>query len=581
MGVSHPTGTPLYLLLIRGWEFLCPLGTVVFKINLMNVILSSINILLFVYLIYCVTRFYSIKPIEGLLISALSASSLSFSKTYWYESLSASPYMLHFLFFILWLYFLMRYILAEKERYLMYAFLMVGIALANHVLSLIMICFSLIYSFTLWMKGKIRLRTFFSLMLFFVPGLALYLYVPIRASAKPIVNWGNPDSFKRFLRYILRKEYYVNSYVETFSDFMEVVYFHTKSFLLELYPLILIPCFLFFIRVLAMRAWSKKEGGKSSVIGKELVHARSGEKKSLWKLPTMDLLGLGIVVMILNLAFVGIHGSHLDIFFLKHYMLSGYIGLFVSLMVMGIHTYAKTGRAIRYLFILFLAFMPVMGLVTNFHENDRSKNVLVKSYVDLLFLHLPPGAIFFAEGDNHLFSTMYYHLVEKKRPDIRLVNPHIGLGEKSISPSLVKSGKLFTSHYKQTEKPVRVVPAGLVYRVTCEEHLPVSELDWKNFTDEEIGLARSPFEKILLTEYYRRKAVYHEMRHETGPRLNAIKAMERVGRGFDRTLMLTGREFGRIGMVGKALELFQRSLAINPKNRAARMYLNKYGSAKQ
>ena len=41
----------------------------------------------------------------------------------------------------------------------------------------------------------------------FLLGLLIYLYLPIRASISPKVNWGNPDNLERFLDHVRRRQY--------------------------------------------------------------------------------------------------------------------------------------------------------------------------------------------------------------------------------------------------------------------------------------------------------------------------------------------------------------------------------------
>jgi len=104
LGISHPTGTPLYLFLMKVWELAFPFGTVVWRMNLLNAILGSITVIIFAGLIFRICRFYRISTGRSLFFALSMSLTLAYSKTYWYESVAASSYLLHYLFVAVWAY---------------------------------------------------------------------------------------------------------------------------------------------------------------------------------------------------------------------------------------------------------------------------------------------------------------------------------------------------------------------------------------------------------------------------------------------------------------------------------------------
>jgi tetratricopeptide (TPR) repeat protein len=220
--------------------------------------------------------------------------------------------------------------------------------------------------------------------------------------------------------------------------------------------------------------------------------------------------------------------------------------------------------------------VPVLSLGIHFEKNDRSQNTLLKSYVEQLLSHLPAEAALYAEGDNHLFPILYYHLVEGYRPDIVLLNPRVGLGRAEDLAPLTKEGKLYTTHWVQAQEPLRCRPAGLVFKLEQSE-APLQEIEWRDFTEEEIRRVRAPLEKILVAEYFHRRALYHKSRGENETAMAWVKRMDAVAHGYDQTLMLTGFAFANLGRIPESLKYFEAALKINPKNQAARSNLRKYG----
>jgi len=343
------------------------------------------------------------------------------------------------------------------------------------------------------------------------------------------------------------------------GDLLEVFLFHLKSFLAEASPMLPILAL-----ALVVMALMRKTGSETAPAGNR---SPAG---------AFHLALLGIAVFILNGFLLSLHGSHLDLFLLKRYSVPGYIGLYFSCLAVIVWTLASCSRRVFTFLVALLAVIPVLSLGSHFEKNDRSQNTLLKSYVEQLLSHLPAGATLYAEGDNHLFPILYYHLVEGYRPDIVLLNPRIGLGNQDKVALLIREGRLYTTHYVQTQEPVSCRPAGLVFEITAEDD-PLRDMEWKDFTEEEIRRIRAPLEKILVTEYYHRRALYHKSRGENEESLLWVKKMDRVAQGYDQTLMLTGFAFANFGMVPESLKYFEAALKINHKNRASRFYLQKYG----
>jgi hypothetical protein len=558
LGVSHPTGTPLYLLLMRGWEWTFPFGAIAWRMNLLNALLSTVTIVLLSTLILRLSLYSGASRGRGLFLAVSLSMVLSFSQTYWYESVAASSYVLHYFFVVLWLWSFSKVVIGKHYGRLRLVYLVTGFALANHVLSLVLLVLALWYSLSLAIRKEISFREFAISCLFLLPGLSLYLYIPLRAAAGPLVNWGRPDSPERFLNYITRRDYMGNRYVAGAKDFLEVGLFHAKSFFLDLSPAL--P-FLAVISGIAI-IWIRRAKGS----GKKPLKSPDGFFK---------LTLSGIALFIVNLLLLSLYGSHLDLFFLKRYMEPGYMGLFFSCVVVIVFFLGPRPKKVFMCFLPLLVLMPLGSLYANFEKNDRSQNRLLDTYVKELFAQLPKGAAFYAIGDNHLFPVLYYHLVEGYRPDITLINPEVGLGENSQLASLMREGRLYTSHWVKTRGALKCKPRGLVFQIITGDR-EEGRLAWRDFSEEEIRRAHAPLEKILLTEYYHRESIYHQERNEEEESLACVRKMERISQGYDATLMLTGFALARQGRVSEAVHYFEEALKINPKNRASRFYLQQY-----
>ncbi len=138
MGISHPTGTPLYLLLMKFWESVFPFGTIAWRMNLLNALLGSVAIGILSQRILRLALYWGASRARGGLLALCLSLTLAYSQTFWYESLAASSYVLHYFFVILWLSLMSRVIVERQKDDLKYVCLVTGLALANHILSIVL-----------------------------------------------------------------------------------------------------------------------------------------------------------------------------------------------------------------------------------------------------------------------------------------------------------------------------------------------------------------------------------------------------------------------------------------------------------
>ena len=229
LGIAHPTGYPLFTLI--GHLFLkLPLPfTKIFQANLLALIWCTIGVLLFVksaLLILnnlqsnfvlpkkknkTVPEESSVKNIFITTSAVLAGLILAFSKTYWSQSTSVEVYSLHIFLFVLIIYSTLRaYYLENKLINWMWVALSLALGFSNHMTTLLTLPFIAILFFK---KEKITVQSFkkIALMLaLFIPLLiAFYLYLPLRASSNPSINWGNPVNFENIFRHISGKQYQV------------------------------------------------------------------------------------------------------------------------------------------------------------------------------------------------------------------------------------------------------------------------------------------------------------------------------------------------------------------------------------
>jgi hypothetical protein len=194
LGIPHPTGYPLYVLLGRVASLL-PIGTTAFRINLVSALAGAAGV-------FFIARWAAeLAPAAGssaLAIAALLASLLyAFSQGAWSQSVVAEVYTLNIVFLASILWALARAERSEKNRYLALAAYLFGLGLANHLLVLAAAPAIAWVAVRRLVSKSIGVTGCVLLLLLVIWGLSLDAYLPIRASLGPEFSWGVPNTPQR------------------------------------------------------------------------------------------------------------------------------------------------------------------------------------------------------------------------------------------------------------------------------------------------------------------------------------------------------------------------------------------------
>jgi hypothetical protein len=232
LGIAHPTGYPLFTLL--GWLFVhIPLGLrPLFQLNVLAAILCASALFIFFqcFVLLLSSSFAeerthldqkSSPKISILIAAATGTLTLGFSETYWSEALSIEVYSLHLLLLSLVLLLFLKSLqegdspthsevegVSSQASWYGFAFVL-GLSFANHMTTILLVpgllyLFFAAHRFSRWAWLKLLYAT-----LPFLLGLSVYVYLPIRAAQHPVLNWGDPSSFERFIWHVTGKQYRV------------------------------------------------------------------------------------------------------------------------------------------------------------------------------------------------------------------------------------------------------------------------------------------------------------------------------------------------------------------------------------
>jgi hypothetical protein len=210
MGVPHPTGYPLYMLLLKLASFF-PAGELLTRTTLFSALCMAVAAALSsVLTLELLQRIFANWDRKAHVICAACAGlGTALLRFHWSNATVTEVYALEFLLMMLFTLFAVRFLLYSEQRYLVGCTVVLALGLTHHRLSLTMALPALLlWAHAAWHFEKAKiLRSAAISIPAFLAILCLYFYLPLRARANPPINWGNPRTFSAFLDEVRGREY--------------------------------------------------------------------------------------------------------------------------------------------------------------------------------------------------------------------------------------------------------------------------------------------------------------------------------------------------------------------------------------
>ncbi|HEX5734240.1 MAG TPA: DUF2723 domain-containing protein [Blastocatellia bacterium] len=245
LGVAHPPGTPLYVLLAHLAQ-LVPVGNVAARVNFASALFAAFAAALVALLVGELLRSAAVanqgekkkrpkqtaaerkvqaarkaeaderrsRHSEAAVLAAMLAAGLlfAFSRTLWAYATIAEVYTLNVLLTlsIIFLMFWWRRIFIEtgRNRLLYAAAFLFGLAMGVHHVTIVLMLPALAFLvYRTAGAGFFKSKGFLYSALFAFAGLAIYAYLPVAASRSPVMNWGDPQTFERFWWHVTGRQY--------------------------------------------------------------------------------------------------------------------------------------------------------------------------------------------------------------------------------------------------------------------------------------------------------------------------------------------------------------------------------------
>jgi tetratricopeptide (TPR) repeat protein len=197
LGIGHPPGYPLYLMLGRIFSGLLAAGSIAYRYNMMSAVMASLAAAMLFLLIRALGG--------GRWTAAAAAAVIATGTAWWLQATGAEVYSMNALFISLLLAAALLGRRRDDRVYVLVAFTG-GLAVSHHLTLL----YPLVAALAVLLLGlKLRPRPGVIAMsaLFFIVGLTVWLYVPIRSAQAPPLTWGETSTVKGFLSHITAQGY--------------------------------------------------------------------------------------------------------------------------------------------------------------------------------------------------------------------------------------------------------------------------------------------------------------------------------------------------------------------------------------
>jgi hypothetical protein len=569
LGIAHPTGYPLFCLLGRLFGIILPVGNMAARINAMSSFFSALAALMVYFLVRELLReaFQTDGPFRQL-VALIAALGFAFSETMWSQAVQAEVYALQAFLVAAILVVMVLWRRTADGRMACLLGLLWGMSFANHT-SAICLLGAMLY-LCISFRARLRLIGYVpELILFFLIGISLYLYLPLRSALNPPHDWGNPESLHLLWDHVTARAY--------------------RRHFLFAFPLDVLNNIRHYISLLC------RQFGTMALILSLMGAVLQGIRRR-------GLFALFLLVVLGNVLLAASYDIQ-DIapYYMPSFLIFAlWMGLAASA-VLGWLSSRPAAAVLRPIAIALFLLLVALSSTANFAKASQRGMTLARDYGQSILSSVEPEAILFVSSDNESFPATYLHEMEGVRPDVALFD----MGSKveamrrfvarGASLAHIDPGQIRRLIVERTNRPINfakehmsagtdplqmedlpLIPFGMVYRLRGEpgqiqeEQLPWSKLSeqmLENFTQYRDYRARRMMANFALS--------WGEdllVRKDTSAALNrfalAQEAIEDIGIAKIHNEM--GVFFRRLGWVEGAKVEFERASMCPQKTRADR-----------
>lgn len=412
LGIPHPPGHPLYALIGKLFT-LIPAGSVAWRVNFMSAFFGAVSCLLVYMIIGERLEESSWKPAAAL----GGAFFFAFSPTVWDQATVAENSTLHCFFMMLLTLLAFRMASggivwkSEARSLCLFSFLY-GLSLTNHVAGVFFFpAFAYLFIAT---HGKrfFMPRSLLKMLFWFVVGLLVYAYLPIRSLADPPLDWGNPENLTNFLWVVTARQFSPNLLSEL-NVFAIAANLSLRAQDL-LHQFTVVGCALGVVG-----AWTLIRGERRVIIFSLLV--------------------------IMVLFYIGLNTAFISAYFIPAMALMAiWIGVGLQQSIGWIIRLSGRIRARSVAIVVSptlcvaLASSFVLPLTINCRDMDRSDDLYALRYGEEILDRLPEDSAFFTVDVYALFILWYLINCENRRSDLMIIEPTWLTSSNALSSQVIE-----------------------------------------------------------------------------------------------------------------------------------------------
>ncbi len=426
LGIGHPPGYPLYLILAKLFSYIAYIfypilllsgrnlfniqDTFAFNVNFMSGVLTAFAAVVFYYMsVFVLSKILFTSDTEeddnpSVLkkfipeISFVSALSLPFINLIWSQSTNSEVYTLNLLLLTINIFLLLKFYISKNIKLIYLFSFLYGLNIVAHQTSAI---FAPLFAVWIIYNKKDILKEYKTLLIsfsLFILGLSVYFYLPIRSSVHPFLDWGNTSNLKNFIYHILRKQYGAvvrKPQSTTILQAPRSIPMFVKQ-TIEFFKLLISNITIPFI----------------IVISAGIIRLYKKNKKILYYIISLFLFYSFIMIYITNFKLAKLSIYVNEIFFIPSILL---LAIFIPVGITYILEY--NNKFIKYIIIL-----PLFMILYNYFPNDKSNNCIVAEYTKNILKTTSKNNFLFVMGDNTTFPVSYYYYVKNIRPDLFIID---------------------------------------------------------------------------------------------------------------------------------------------------------------
>ncbi|MEW6088783.1 MAG: DUF2723 domain-containing protein [bacterium] len=214
LGITHPSGYPLYTITMKVLMSLFLVGNIAFRGNLACAVLGSLSVLMVYFIVLRIERSLVEKGktstgilLDGFVPAVIAAMLTGFSSMIWLHSVTTEVYTLNLFLMMLLTCLLLVWDSKRDIRYIFLGSLIYGLSFGNHEQAVLFFPAFIYFLLATDWREIFKIKHLVCMIFLFAFGLTIYVYLPLRSAQNPYLDWSNPETMRGFLFAVNREQY--------------------------------------------------------------------------------------------------------------------------------------------------------------------------------------------------------------------------------------------------------------------------------------------------------------------------------------------------------------------------------------